>query len=276
MATYRTQVFNNVNGRSISVAWYECPPESLEIVTTNGANLRRPGTNASFFVPNNGPMSALHIQNGRVVHTGGDTNVADAGNFNTRMSAMFFEMVLPGEQHAVPHTPRVVNRVDNLQSLINQLQYHQVQGRIMWALGGFTLFLGESIANEQALNSRYDAVFPNMRPTWIPGLGVGIRRARTFLAYSSSRNVVCFGVMSTAINFSSINGIGDNVNGTVGATYFDMYTILRNATFSCGMGISLDGGSSTRVRRQSGSPIEIRTTSARANVLCQVTSHGLQ
>ena len=271
MATYRTQTING-----ISVAWYECAPDALEVVTSNGANLRRPGTNASFFLPPNGPMTALHIQNGQIVHDGGNTNVADNGNFNTRMSAMFFELVLPGEQHVMPHTPRVVNRVDNLQNLVNQLQYNRTQARIRWALGGFTLFLGENIADEQALINRYDAIFPNMRvPGWIPGLGEGTRRARTFIAYSTSRDVVCFGVMSNTINFSSQTGIGDNLNGTVGATYFNMYTILRGAPFNCGIGISLDGGSSTRVRRQSGTPIEIRSTSPRSNVFCQVTARGL-
>jgi len=267
-------IFPNVNGSSVFAAWYECSPEAFQIISSPGQPLRRPGTNASFF--GGTTMSAFHIQSGNIVHTGGNTNVADTGNAATAMSVLFFENVLPGQTHPIPHTPRVSNRVQDLPSLINLLQVNRNQSGIRWAIGGFTLFLNETIANEAALDARYDSVFPGMRVAgWIPWLGVGVRRARTFVAYSNARNVVCFGVMSDNINWNQTNGIRDNtVRPGQGSTYFDMYTVLRRPEFRCNIGISVDGGSSTRVQRPSGNnPIELRTTlNPRANVLCQLTA----
>jgi len=272
MATFRASTFNVQDGnisRNIHVRWYELPISALTIrrlSRTNG-QLDLPGVNASFF--HAGIMSSIHWFNGRAVHTGGDTNLTDGPvNTSTSMSCMFHT------SQGVSLRPRAVN--------INDLLV--APSSINWAIGGFSLFLNETHNGLQSMISRYASFYSGMAiDTWVPALRG--RRARTFIAANPSQNRLCIGVMSTNIDISSSGVISDdfqnsNLSTGHGATYFDMHSILRN-NLNCNIGMAIDGGGSTRLRRISritgNSPIQYTAQrDPNRNVLCQLSFLGAQ
>jgi len=274
MATFRTANYNIRDGsvnRTIFVRWYEISSRDLDIrrLTRTNGQLDRPGVNASFFNPGNSRMTSIHWFNRNAVHTGGDTNLADAGNTDTSMSCMFFPIN--------PATVLFKNRATG----INNLGIDR--SNIQWAIGGFSLLLNETHSGLDSMIRRYEDFYSGMNVgTWMPGLRV--RRARTFIG-DDGRGNLRFGVMSTNITSASPGTIADDFNDTslatgLGATYFDMYSVLRDR-LNCTRGLALDGGGSTRIRRIS----PLNTSSAiqysaqrdqNRNVLCQLSFSGAQ
>ncbi len=98
---------------------------------------------------------------------------------------------------------------------------------------------------------------------WIPYLGS--RRARTFIGYANNSSKVKFGVMSSS---SLANSIADDLTGNTGATYYDMYYILKNE-LGCNIGLALDGGGSSRYRMSSTSQVSASSDPNR-NPQCQI------
>jgi len=252
--------------RIISARYYEVPASSLEIRAlqrTNG-QLDRPGANASFF--HGGNMTAIHWFRGSAVRAGGDTNVADAGAPNTAMSCMYWTAQNPSN---VVFNARLAN-ISELARVINLSD-------IGWAIGGFSLLLNENHNGLDSMIARYRTLYSGMNVSaWIPFLER--RRARAFIGYNIHTNSIIFGVMSTRIHGEVID---DNLSSTslatgMGATYFDMYTILRQ--LGCTVGLSLDGGGTTRIRR----PVPAGTTPIQSSALsdpgrdarCQLTFTG--
>jgi len=259
-----------VGDQTLQVRRFECAPEDLQIhllSTTSGA-LDRQGTTASFFNPNGNRsnyrvMTALHSMNGQEVHTGGHNNFADAARDRENASAMSSIHLANGG------TPVLTDRVTRIGGLGDYSNFN-------WALGGITLLLDEEHANNASIISRYETVYPGMGEDFIPNLRS--RRARTFIGYNPIRNVMTFGVVSTTITGITGDDDGNNPNRIFdshtngqGATYFEMYTILRR--LGCTIGMNIDGGGSARFR--SGTITTAALSDPYRDVVCQLTARGL-
>ena len=269
MATFHlgrwTSTEGNVN-TVLDVRWYEMPIHNLEIrrLTRTNVQLDRPGVNASFF---GSVMTSIHWFNGQRVHTGGETNLAQSNVPGSGMSCLF----LPNASSNVSLQLVAAN--------INAIPASAAPHGIRWAIGGFSLLLDENHTTLQSIRNRYATIYAGItdRERYIPNLST--RRARTFIGVNPSRNILCVGVMSTIINPAQPGTIFDSSDN--GATYFDMHNILRNR-LNCTMGLSIDGGGSSRIRRitpASGNNMAIQysaSSSPNRNVLCQLSFLGAQ
>lgn len=261
-----------VGGRTIQARWWQLAPEDLEIIQA-GANLSRVGTNASFFGGN--LMTAIHLFNGNIVRSGGNNNFAlGEAPEATRMSCMF----------QISSAAQTQVRMRNLARTINDVG---IPGELRWAIGGINLLLNENISSLANLIARWRTFYsdtmvdghrlPNGNVIEaIPGINLN-SRARTFIAHHQGLNRIYIGVMSSAID-DARGFIGDTgipiatnpVNG--GASYFEMHSFLRNF-LGCTMGMALDGGGSSRIRRPSGTPIQLSSQPIRSP-LCQLAIRG--
>ncbi|MCL2753142.1 MAG: hypothetical protein FWE44_03225 [Defluviitaleaceae bacterium] len=263
MATYRTANYvsrdpvSNIS-RTIFVRWYEVAPENLEIHPNNNPQLQRQGTNASFF-GNNNTVSAFHSFRGAPVANRGHENNANWNDNTTGLSSMhLFAGGPPG------HAPLFTNRASNISQLAN------VPSNISWAIGGVSLFLNENVNGVNAMTQRIQSLYTaSVANTWVPNLTT--RRARTFIAFNPTSRRILFGIMSTGITAS---GIDDNLSSIsvqtgVGATYFDMHNLLRTH-LGCTMGLSLDGGGTTRILTPTGAQLSAASDPRRSPV-CQIS-----
>jgi len=257
----------SVNGRVVQVRRFECHPNSLDIrlLQNTSGNLDRPGTTASFFV-NSGNrnttrvMTAIHWRRGAAVHTGGGNNFLDAGDRNgSAASCMYSDHLEQNRIH--PLQPRFVNRATTISNL------PMPQSNVAWAIGGISLLLNENHASNASMRNRYlglngaTAFYPGMREAFIPALTTGA--ARTFIGYNPTRDTLTFGIIAPSVNANN------NTLANSGITYHDMYTVLRN--LGCTMGLSLDGGGSTRFRATTGSTV----SPGQRDIVCQLTHPGL-
>jgi len=103
------------------------------------------------------------------------------------------------------------------------------------------------------------ALYPRLHEDFIPALRTGA--ARTFIGYNPTRDILTYGIIAPSISGTTLTNSG--------ITYHDMHTILRN--LGCSIGLSLDGGGSTRFRAPNGSTV---SPGAR-DVVCQLTHQGL-
>lgn len=259
MATYRTANYvsrdpvSNI-ARTIFVRWYEVAAPDLEIHPNNNWQLQRQGTNASFF--GGTTMSAFHMFRGNPVADGGHENNANWRDPSTSLSSMH---LLNG-----PSVPHFTDRASGLRNLVS------VDASLAWAIGGVNLFLNESINGVDAMTQRIRTLYTTtVANTWVPFLTT--RRARTFIAFNPTSRRILFGIMSTGITAS---GIDDNLSNTsvqtgAGATYFDMHNLLRTH-LGCTMGLSLDGGGSTRILTPTGAQLSA-VSDPRRSPVCQLS-----
>ena len=270
MSTLHNAGQHIVNGRTIHARWWSISdPRDLQIITSS-ANLSRPGTNASFFGGNT--MTAIHWFNGSEVRAGGGNNFAIGGNsqneIDTRMSVM----------HNLTSSSNVFMR--NVARTITDVA--SPLSSIRWAIGGINLLVNENMSNLSSMETRWGQMYSRRMITqvvepngtrWWPIPAMRESRARTFIA-RDSLNRILIGVMSSAFNDSQ-GHIGDATNPSLsgGVTYFEMHSFLRDF-LNCNMALSLDGGGSSRIRRSSGTPLQISAQAGR-NILCQITAVGL-
>jgi hypothetical protein len=190
------------------------------------------------------------------VYNGGLNNYASQDyQTDTRMSAIYCRLLV---STTVAYSFGLVNKA---QTYSDVPQPSPSIGSTMWVIGGITLLLNESMADNDAMVARYKTFYSNrmVNDGWIPNVDSG--RARTFIGYRSDYKVL-FGVMSTSISGTTIT------DGNV--TLFDMYTLLKN-NLSCTTALNIDGGSSSKVKYKTtdGATIEAEVNS-NANVLCQL------
>jgi hypothetical protein len=247
-----------VNGKTICVAWYDVTGGEMTIGTAT-SNLPAFGTNVSFFGAS--AMAAMHVVNGQAVYNGGLNNYADSALSNqdaTIMSAIYCRLLV---STTVAYSFGLVNKA---KTYADVPQPSPSVGSTMWAIGGISLLLNESMANLNAMIARYRTLYSDemVDGNWIPDRSG--YRARTFIGYTSDYKVF-FGVMSKGISGTTITDTtaSDNVG------YFDMYTILKN-NLGCTRALCVDGGGSTKVKYKTTAGATVEAEVGTRNVKCQL------
>jgi hypothetical protein len=254
MATFHQRTIS-VNSKTLYAKWYEVTGAEMTIATAT-ANLPKYGTNASFF--GGTVMTAIHVVGGQAVRTGGLNNFADSDNpAMTKMSALYCRLLV---STSVAFSYGVVNLAETYSDVP---QPSPNVGSTLWAIGGITLILNETMNSLNDMISRYREIYNPIMvdddPPWIPNVSGG--RARTFIGYTSDFKVL-FGVLSPGFSGSSIT---DN-----SVTLFDMYKVLKT-NLGCSMALNIDGGNSSKIRykNSTGTTVEAEVNGNR-NVLCQL------
>lgn len=241
-ATYDYGAYT-ANGKSLHLKWLEANIDEVtirDIGQKTIGNSSYYGVNGTFF--DNGASSSTYgyltgiaIQNGNVVHEVGGTQDYKTYNYGGRGTLVrlannlgdgtfIFEKKF--YQFPVTHNGYTVN-----------------QSNVKWAIGGISLFLGETLTQTE-FNSR-------MANELAPSYNSNV--ARTAIGYKGGNKVILCAIFDG----------NDLWNSSKGCTIWDVRTVMKDK-FGCTMGVNLDGGGSTQIRFKQGTTDNYHQTEARA------------
>ncbi|GIP40555.1 hypothetical protein J31TS4_38350 [Paenibacillus sp. J31TS4] len=240
-ATYDYGAYT-VNGKNLHLKWLEADINEVTIrnvgATTVG-NSGYYGVNGTFFDNSSssstyGYLTGIAIQNGSIVRQAGGTQ--DYTTFSSGGRGALVKL----SNNLADGTFLFEKRFYEFPVTHNG--YTIQQSNVQWAIGGISLYLGETLT-ESAFNSR---MVSEKAPSYSSNV------ARTAIGYKGANKVIL-------CTFFDGN---DLWNGGKGCTIWDVRTVMKDK-FGCTMGVNLDGGGSTQIRFKQGTSSNYHETEAR-------------